>query len=45
MKKYGQPKQLINPETNRPIKKDSRTYQFLITKGYDEKQLRSNILL
>lgn len=45
VKKYGPPKRLINPETNRTITKNSRTYQFLISKGYDEHQLRSNILL
>jgi hypothetical protein len=43
--KYGAPKKLLNPETGRPILKNSRTYNLLIYKGYTEKQLRSNILM
>ena len=45
VRKYGPPKQLINPETNRAITKDSRTYRMLIYKGYTEEMLRSNTLM
>jgi hypothetical protein len=45
VKKYGPPKQLINPETKRVITKDSRTYRMLIYKGYTEEMLRSNTLI
>lgn len=45
VRKYGPPKQLINPETNRAIIKDSRTYRMLIYKGYTEEMLRSNTLM